>query len=119
MAKKELTTALQTEISTSEVSKRIYTLRGCQVMLDRNLAEIYEVETKVLKQAVKRNIERFPEDFLFEPTKHELEILRSQFVTSSGENFSEADARPNLTFAGAEKELLGRQGFRKFRQVTD
>jgi len=51
-------------------------------MLDRDLAELYGVETKVLKQAVKRNITRFPEDFMFELTKEEFENWRSQFVTS-------------------------------------
>ncbi len=104
------------EIATSEVSKRIYTLRVSQVMLDRDLAEIYEVETKVLKQAVKRNIERFPEDFMFEPTKHELEILRSQIVTSSVENFYEVDARPFLRSqigtSNVERESGGHGGSR-------
>lgn len=54
-------------------------------MLDRDLAALYDVETKVLKQAVKRNIERFPKDFMFELTKEELENWRSQFVTSNSE----------------------------------
>lgn len=54
-------------------------------MLDRDLAELYGVETKVLKQAVKRNIDRFPEDFMFELTKSELENWRSQFVTSNSD----------------------------------
>ena len=52
-------------------------------MLDYDLAKMYEVETKVLKQAVKRNIERFPDDFMFEVSKNELSDLRSQIVTSS------------------------------------
>jgi hypothetical protein len=52
-------------------------------MLDRGLAELYGVETKVLKQAVKRNINRFPSDFMFELTKDEFSNLRSQFATSS------------------------------------
>jgi len=52
-------------------------------MLDYDLAKMYEVETKVLKQAVKRNIERFPDDFMFEVSKNELSDLRSQNVTSS------------------------------------
>ena len=54
-----------------------------KVMLDRDLAELYDVETKILKQAVRRNIDRFPDDFLFELTKEEFTILRSQIVTSS------------------------------------
>jgi hypothetical protein len=54
-----------------------------QIMLDFDLAELYGTETKVLKQQVRRNIDRFPEDFLFELTKEEYENLRSQIVTSS------------------------------------
>jgi len=65
------------------ITGKIYFIRGQKVMLDRGLAELYEVETKVLKQAVRRNIDRFPEDFMFELTKDEFEILRSQIVTSS------------------------------------
>ena len=61
---------------------KIYMVRDQKVMLDRDLAELYGVETKVLKQAVRRNITRFPEDFMFEMTKEELESLRSQIVTS-------------------------------------
>ena len=54
-----------------------------KVMLDRDLADLYDVETKALKQAVRRNIDRFPEDFMFELSKEEFKNLRSQFVTSS------------------------------------
>ncbi|MBL7899121.1 MAG: ORF6N domain-containing protein [Crocinitomicaceae bacterium] len=61
---------------------KIYLIRGQKVMIDRDLAELYGVQTKVLKQAVKRNIHRFPEDFMFELSDNEAEILRSQFVTS-------------------------------------
>lgn len=64
------------------VMNQIYYIRDQKVMLDRDLAELYGVETKVLKQAVKRNIDRFPKDFMFELTKQEFEILRSQIVTS-------------------------------------
>lgn len=64
------------------VMSKIYMVRDQKVMLDRDLAELYGVETKVLKQAVRRNMNRFPEDFMFEMTKEELENWRSQFVTS-------------------------------------
>ena len=64
------------------VMNKIYLIRGQKVMLDSDLAEMYGVETKVLKQAVKRNIDRFPGDFMFEMTNEELESLRSQIVTS-------------------------------------
>lgn len=65
------------------VQHKIYEIRGFQVMLDFDLAELYEIETKVLKQSVKRNIERFPNDFMFELTEIEWLNLRSQIVTSS------------------------------------
>jgi hypothetical protein len=65
------------------ILNKIYLLRGQKVMLDSGLAELYGVETKVLKQAVKRNIERFPEDCMFELTAQESGNLRSQIVTSS------------------------------------
>ena len=63
------------------IQSKIYEIRGCRVMLDSDLAALYQVETKALKQAVKRNIERFPSDFMFELTKEEVECLRSQIVT--------------------------------------
>ena len=65
------------------IEKSILLIRGQKVMLDRDLAELYEVPTKVLKQAVKRNIDRFPHDFMFVLTRQEFTDLRSQFVTSS------------------------------------
>jgi hypothetical protein len=70
-------------IPMERITSKIHLIRGHKVMLDRDLAELYGVETKALKQAVRRNIVRFPEDFMFELTKDEFEILRSQIVTSS------------------------------------
>lgn len=64
------------------IENKIYEIRGLKVMLDSDLASLYEVETKVLNQAVKRNIDRFPHDFMFQLTNEELEVLRSQFVTT-------------------------------------
>ena len=73
-------------IPTSRIERRILLLRGEKVMLDRDLAELYGVETKVLNQAVKRNLERFPADFMFQVSKEEAAlILRSQIVTSNDE----------------------------------
>ena len=66
-----------------EIQGMIYTIRGKQVMLDSDVANLYHYETKKINQAVKRNIERFPEGFCFQLTESELENLRSQFVTSS------------------------------------
>jgi len=65
------------------ITSKIYLIRGIKVMLDRDLAELYSVETKRLKEQVRRNIERFPEDFMFELTKEELTNWRSQFATSN------------------------------------
>jgi hypothetical protein len=67
----------------AKIEKRIFTISGVQVMLDRDLAELYEVETRALKQAVKRNIARFPADFMFELTENEVESLVSQSVIPS------------------------------------
>jgi len=64
------------------ILSKIHEIRGQKVILDKDLAELYEVETKVLKQAVKRNLDIFPKHFMFELTKEEHESLRSQFVTS-------------------------------------
>jgi len=65
------------------IQKCIYVIRGRKVMLDSDLAGLYGVATKVLLQAVKRNIERFPPDFMFQLSAGEFKILRSQIVTSS------------------------------------
>lgn len=65
------------------IQNRIYEIRGIKVMLDYDLAELYEVETRALNQAVKRNMKRFPIDFMFQLNEEEAEILKSQFVTSS------------------------------------
>ena len=66
----------------SLIQSKIYEIRSHRVMLDFDLAGMYQVETRALKQAVRRNITRFPEDFMFELTKHELTSLRSQIVIS-------------------------------------
>jgi hypothetical protein len=74
------------------ISTKIYLIRGQKVMIDRDLAELYRVETKVLKQAVRRNIKRFPEDFMFEMSKSELELW-------SGENISSPEDKQGLRYA--------------------
>lgn len=72
---------IQDESNIEVIKHRIYEVRGMRVMLDRDLAELYNVETKVLNQAVKRNIVRFPEDFMFKLNKSEWVFLRSQIAT--------------------------------------
>ena len=71
------------EISLSRIEKMIFVIRGVKVMLDSDLAELYGVETKNLNKAVKRNISRFPEDFMFQLDSSELADLRFQFGTAN------------------------------------
>ena len=88
-----------------QIRSRIYEVRGVRVMLDFDLAELYQVETKVLKQAVRRNLERFPEDFMFEMTEQEYNSLiislRSQIVTSN-----ERGGRRHMPFAFTEHGVI-------------
>ena len=70
-------------IAVELVASRILEIRGKKVMLDRDLAKLYGVETRILLQAVKRNLHRFPDDFMYQLAREEVTILRSQFVTSS------------------------------------
>ncbi len=74
---------MQMAVPMEVIEDKIFFIRGEKVMLDADLAKLYGVETKVLLQAVKRNIDRFPADFMFQLTNQELAILRSQIVTSS------------------------------------
>ena len=76
------------------IQSKIHEIRGQRVMLDRDLAEMYGVETKVLNQAVKRNIDRFPEDFMFQLTKEE--CLRSQIVTLKTEQGKHLKYMPHV-----------------------
>ena len=81
MTKKQTLTIISDDV----VVNKIYEIRGQKVMLDRDLAELYGVETRVLNQAVKRNINRFPEDFMFQLKAEELENWKSQIVISNRE----------------------------------
>jgi phage regulator Rha-like protein len=71
------------ETSLTVIENKIYNIRGQRVMLDNDLAEVYSVTTKRLNEQVRRNIDRFPEDFMFQLTEQEFESLRSQFATSN------------------------------------
>lgn len=86
------------------IQNRIYEIRGERVMLDFDLAALYEVETKALNQSVKRNIKRFPDDFMFRLTPVEWESIRSQFVTASLEK---ADASPKILMVSQNKRNVG------------
>jgi len=81
-------------IRVEQIEERIFMIRGQKVMLDRDLASLYGVETKQLKQAVKRNIERFPDDFMFILTREEFTILRSQTVTSRSSDWGGSRYEP-------------------------
>ncbi len=78
MAKKVTELTIPDEV----IMNKIYFTRGHKVMLDKDLAELYDVETKVFNQAVKRNLKRFPIDFMFQLSEKEWKNLRSQFATS-------------------------------------
>jgi hypothetical protein len=81
---KKLETSVILPVTAEFIERRIHLIRGQKVMLDSDLAELYQVDTKVLNQAVRRNIERFPSDFMFQLTVTEYKALNwSQFVTSS------------------------------------
>jgi len=86
------------------IQSRIFTIRGLQIMLDRDLAELYQVETKALNQAVKRNADRFPEDFMFQMSKQEFEDWKSQIVTSNGDRMGLR--RPPYAFTESGVSML-------------
>ena len=91
-------------IDTGRIRELVYTVRGVQVMLDADLARLYQVETKVLNRAVNRNVARFPEDFRFQLTKDEYDSLRCQFGTSS-EADSGHGGRRYLPYAYTEQGI--------------
>ena len=74
---------MKAQVAAERIADAILVMRGCRVMLDADLAVLYGVPTKVLLQAIRRNAERFPSDFMFELSNQEFRDLRSQFVTSS------------------------------------
>jgi hypothetical protein len=98
-AKKNILPPKSLSLSVSVVERRIYEVRRHKVMLDTDLAELYQVPTKVLNQAVRRNPDRFPKDFRFQLTGKETESLRSQFVTSNASR----GGRRTLPFAFTEQ----------------
>lgn len=75
-------TEAKMDIQLDQIQNKIYVIRGVQVMLDSDLAELYGVETRVLNQSVRRNLKRFPDDFMFKLAREENEALKSQTVTS-------------------------------------
>jgi hypothetical protein len=84
--KKSQSLSRQLPVPVELIERRIYLIRGQKVMLDQHLAELYEVEPRALVQAVRRNISRFPEDFMFQLNEEEAVTIRSQFVIASKRN---------------------------------
>lgn len=107
-------------ITTDAIRSKVYILRGQQVMLDQDLAEIYGYQVKNLNQQVKRNLTRFPEDFMFQLTKEEVELVKSQFVTSRNINYFEGQegGRRKLPYAFTEQVEL-RQYLQRVADNTD
>ena len=107
--------AIQNELTNEDIKNLIYTIRGKQVMLDSDVAMLYHYETKKLNQAVKRNIDRFPEKFCFQLTEDEFSNLRSQIVTlnknSINENSTTHSLRSQITTLN---ENIGRGKHRKY-----
>jgi hypothetical protein len=87
-------------IPSERVESKIYFIRGKKIMFDKDLSELYGVATKVLNQAVRRNLKRFPEDFMFRLNKQELEIWKSQIVTSNDKNLRSQIVTSSLEHGG-------------------
>lgn len=105
MLREKETQLQEMTVSENTIKNLIYIVRGQQVMLDSDLAMLYQVETKVLNQAVKRNIARFPETFRFQLSSEEYENLKSQIVTSSFSNDSNYGGRRKLPFVFTEQGI--------------
>jgi len=92
-------------IPVERIQRIIFLIRGQRVMLSMHLAELYGVQPKVLMQAVKRNMERFPEDFMFQLNREEWDILKSQFVTSSWGGIRRGELHKELNALHPQKRL--------------
>lgn len=106
-------------IINKEIQSRIYTIRGIQVMLDVDLAELYDVEVRRLNEQVKRNVERFPESFRFQLTDSDMEILKSQVMTSSdGKNLKSQFATSSWGGRRTKPYVFTEQGVAMRRFIT-
>jgi len=101
------------------IQSKIFEIRGHKVMLDFHLAELYEVETKVLKQAVRRNLDRFPNDFMFELTRDEYNSLRSQIVTLENNESGKGKHSKYLPFAFTEQGVAMLSAVLKSKKAID
>lgn len=105
--------SIQNEISNEEIKNLIYTIRGKQVILDSDVAMLYNYETKKVNQAVKRNIDRFPERFCFQLTEEELEIMWSQIVTTSKLEYNKYRSKKYLPYVFTEQGIAMLSGILK------
>ena len=108
--------------SESSIKQRIFVIRGVQVMIDSDLAELYKVPTKRLNEQVKRNIERFPNDFMFQLSSYELENLRSQFATTRLnfiESNNEYGGRRYLPYVFTEQGVAALSGILKSKTAIE
>lgn len=107
--------AIQNELTNEDIRNLIYTIRGKQVMLDTDVAMLYHYETKKINQAVKRNIDRFPEKFCFQLTEYEFSHLRSQIVTLNENRINENSEINSLRSQTTTlNENIGRGKHRKY-----
>ena len=104
---------IQNELTNEEIKNLIYTIRGKQVMLDSDVAMLYNYETKKVNQAVKRNIDRFPERFCFQLTEEELEIMWSQIVTTSKLEDNKYRSKKYLPYVFTEQGIAMLSGILK------
>ena len=108
--------SIPSQVSNQEIKNLIYTVREKQVMLDSDVAMLYQYETKNINKAVKRNIERFPEDFCFQLTESEFQILRFQLGTSNQSekmNYETRGGRRYLPYVFTEQGIAMLAGILK------
>jgi len=113
---------MQEIILSEDIKNKIHRIRGVQVMLDSDLAELYETSVKVFNQAVKRNKERFPADFMFQLTSKEYDVLRSQFVTLKGKSLSDSNRgkhRKYLPYVFTEQGIASLSGVLKSKKAIE
>ena len=98
-----------------QIESLILSIRGKQVILDRDLARLYCVETRALNQAVQRNIDRFPEDFMFQFTREEAESSRSQFAMLNDDSISSQNARTSRSSEDLKSQIVTSSGEEKWK----
>ncbi len=100
---------MENEISNLQIEKKIFVIRGVQVMVDRDIAELYGVETRTLNQAVKRNLHRFPEEFMFQMNDEEFENWKSQIVTLNTNPVSDENLISQFVISRSQNSTLNNE----------